>query len=57
MLNRGSVMNRHRHRVTDCLDCWRRRHCFPFYENGRDDKSRGIWLCSDCIDRRSPAML
>ena len=49
-------MNRHRARITDCMDCWQHKHCFLFYENWRDDEPRGIWLCSDCIDRR-PAMM
>ena len=50
-------MNRHRARITDCMDCWQHKHCFLFYENWRDDEPRGIWLCSDCIDRRPTAIL
>ena len=53
-------MKRHRPRVTDCMDCWQRKHCFLFYENWRDGNPRGIWLCSrtarHCIDRRPSAL-
>ena len=56
MLNRGSVMNRHRPRITDCMDCWQHKHCFLFYENWKDGEPRGIWLCSNCIDRRPVAV-
>ena len=42
MLNRGSVMNRHRPRITDCMDCWQHKHCFLFYENWKDGEPRGF---------------
>ena len=52
----GPVMKRQTRRITDCMDCWKRGWCFLFFEQWPDGTPRGIWLCSDCIDRRPPAL-
>ena len=41
------------------MDCWERGWCFLFLEQWPDGTPHGIWLCSDCsdcIDRRPPAL-
>ena len=48
----GPVMKRQTTRITDCMDCWKRGWCFLFFEQWPDGAFRGIWLCSDCIDKR-----
>ena len=45
-------MERQTWRITDCVDCNKRGWCFLFFEQWPDGTPRGIWLCSDCIDRR-----
>ena len=52
----GPVMKRQTRRITDCLDCWKRGWCFLFFEQRTDGTPHGIWLCSDCIDKRPLAL-
>ena len=47
-LNRDTIMKRQISRVTDCMDCWQRGHCFLFY-------SREAYLsATEWRARRSP---
>ena len=51
-----SAMKRQTRRITECMDCSERGWCFLFFEQWPDGPPRGIWLCSDCIDRHPPAL-
>ena len=49
-------MKRQIRRITDCMDCRKRGWCFQFFEQRADGTPHGIWLCSDCIDKRPAAL-